>query len=979
MILEKLEIQFTADVSGALKNINALKKAATGTKSADKVKVDADTTKAEKKLKAVAKQAKDIPDGDVEVSADTTEAESKLKAVSKQAESLPDADINVTADTSEAESSLKAVSKQAQNLPDAEIKVTADTTEADKKIKDIDPDIPSTKRNVASPTTKGQPTSKKEPSTDGSKPVNGKKGSGSNDGVLKTGAVVAGSVLAAGKVGFDLAETAYGAVSAQNRLEILLPEEAVTRVERYAEGMNEIYGLNETATKSRMTNFAAVFRGIGMDTDDAVNYAERMSNAALDYASALDKTPQEVTDIMMSLMRGNLSVADNIGIFGLTADKLDDKVKELEEEGLMPENIDDASKKFIALTHIIEENAATQGFTGDFARTADEFGNQVSVLGEQWQTLKEKAGALLLPAAEIIVSGMSGIVGAITSFVSPDNKTFIEQMEGYFGGTDLSDEEIAAIVEDAVGPMKTIAAEMRTAREDLDASFAEYETAYTDFWKKLNILYITGEPVTAAVEEEIATMQDNWETALIDGENSVLKMQESALFSYFNGINAMTGYMFNEATKAGTEAVRSYFSEMESEAMQLSNEYTALMRQVFEDQVITPEEWTLLEEQNRKMNEFNTERITIENRARMQRIADEGVGVSYNSAKELTDRLLEESNATQEELDIAFGAVKDWYYTDAAYQQEQYEKDPAAYIKEHGAAPLSAKERMEQDGVYAMYDTAVVNSRSDVARVVGETFIRPLLSGLDEEMATFDGNTNNREFFDRYMMPLFAQYEYFDYLDDIVAAGGTLSPENLEFYNRFEAAAALLPTIEYNGQSVKLTPEMLITNPNLLEWLMLPGLSGEMYGVGENDFVSINGKGLKTGVVSKYQQNYDTLSSGGFIETESALISGIESLTDLFDNNQELNLSQYPTEPAYPEGTFTLAPAETELFESFSSLESASENQQEAASMFLDAANTFSSAVNRGFTVYVDQPGTYTSGVKAGRASNMADRVMMVK
>lgn len=968
MILEKLEIQFTANVSGALKNINALKKAASGTKSADKVKVDADTTKAEKKLKAVSKQAKDIPDGDVEVSADTAEAESKLKAVSKQAESLPDADINVTADTSDAESSLKAVSKQAQNLPDAEIKVTADTTEADKKIKDT-----STKRNVPTATTEN------DQSTDDSQPVNGENISGSPGGAFRKGAVIAGGVLAAGKVGFDLAETAYGAVSAQNRLEILLPEEAVTRVERYAEGMNEIYGLNETATKSRMTNFAAVFRGIGMDTDDAVNYAERMSNAALDYASALDKTPQEVTDIMMSLMRGNLSVADNIGIFGLTADKLDDKVKELEEEGLMPENIDDASKKFIALTHIIEENAATQGFTGDFARTANEFGNQVSVLGEQWQTLKEKAGALLLPAAEFIVSGMSDIVGAIASFGSTDNKTFIEQMEGYFGGTELSDEEIAAIVDDAVGPMKTIAAEMRTAREDLDASFTEYETAYTDFWKKLNILYITGEPVTADVEEEIGTMQDNWETALIDGENSVLKMQESALFSYFNGINAMTGYMFNEATKAGTEAVHSYFSEMESEAMQLSNEYTALMRQVFEDQVITPEEWTLLEEQNRKMNEFNTERITIENRARMQRIADEGVGVSYNSAKELTDRLLEESNATQEELDIAFGAIKDWYYTDAAYQQEQYEKDPAAYIQKHGAAPLSAKERMEQDGIYDAYDTAVVNSRSEVARIVGETFIKPLLSGLDEEMATFDGNTNNREFFDRYMMPLFAQYEYFDYLDDIVAAGGTLSPENLEFYNRFEAAAALLPTAEYNGEKLPVTPKFLMTNPDLLEWAFNPIVSPTAFGYGENDFISINWTGLKTGVVPKYQQNYDTLSSGGFIETESALVSGIETLTGLFENNQELNLSQYPTEPAYPEGTFTLAPAETELFESFSSLESASENQQEAASMFLDAANTFSSAVNRGFTVYVDQPGTYTSGVKAGRASNMADRVMMVK
>lgn len=962
MILEKLEIQFTANVSGALKNINALKKAASGTKSADKVKVDADTAKAEKKLKAVSKQVKNIPDGDVDVTADTSEAEGKLKAVAKQAQSLPDADIDVTADTTAAERQLKSVAKQANELPDAKITVKVDSAEAEKQLRD------------------------------------GGSGLFMAGGIK--GAAIVGGAVTLGKGGYDLAETAYGAQSAQNRLEILLPEEAVTRVERYSRAMYDLYGLNETATKSRVTNFASVFRGIGVETGTAVEYAERMSDAAIDYASALDKTPQEVTDIMMSLMRGNTAVADNIGLFGLTVDKLNKKAEELEAEGLMPENIDEESRKYIALLHILEENADVQGFTGDWARTSDEFGNQVSILGEQWQTLKEKAGALLLPAANWIVGGLNDILNAISGF-GLEEQGFQKQIEGYFGGVELTEESINDIVEKATGPTKQIVSGIKQAQADLDAAFTTYEAAYFDFWNKMNTIWITGAPVTPGLEEELAASWDYLETTLIDGENSLIRTQRDAIITYINSLNAMTGFQWNSAAENGVKAVDGYFSKMEARAMELSNEMSALMRQVFEDGIITDEEWQMIQQKNTEIAKFNAEKITIQNKARMQRIADEGAGITHGSASELMKLLLEESSATKKEIDTAYSATKDWYYTNAAEQQAEYEKDPAAYIEKYGSAPLSAVEQMKADGIDQMYSAAIAAADAEIADVIGKTYIAPLNEGLEKELSQMDENTTNQEFFERYMMPLFSNWEVYDMFSNILSNGGTLSPENMDFYNRYTAAAAMLPP--------GITPGMLaITEDPFARKLVAESLflSGE------------------SGAYSEYMGQYGSVNAGEGAYTYSdylwdsgvkkhVLRSFMDYIKGMFSVKQEHGVVTLPDEPFIDQPTPLVVPEGAILqYDDFSGYEdmeisypvvedfvdnssngdvlgdetssemlTAAETQKTASEEFMSGVAEFRSAIASGFTVYVkgQSYGTYESGVHGGRATNMADRVMMVK
>ena len=753
MILEKLEIQFTANVSGALKNINALKKAVTGTKSADKVKVDADTAKAEKKLKAVAKQVKDIPDGDVDVTADTSEAEGKLKAVAKQAQSLPDADIDVTADTTAAERQLKSVAKQVNDLPDAKITVKVDSAEAEKQLRD------------------------------------GGSGLFMAGGIK--GAAIVGGAVTLGKGGYDLAETAYGAQSAQNRLEILLPEEAVTRVERYSRSMYDLYGLNETATKSRVTNFASVFRGIGVETGTAVEYAERMSDAAIDYASALDKTPQEVTDIMMSLMRGNTAVADNIGLFGLTVDKLNKKAEELEAEGLMPENIDEESRKYIALLHILEENADVQGFTGDWARTSDEFGNQVSILGEQWETLKEKAGALLLPAANWIVGGLNDIINALNTFSVDDNK-FSAEIESYFGTMNLSDEEITKMVDDMVAPVRKITKKLNDSKADLSAAYDEYGKAYSDFWKKLNILYMTGEPITDETEEEIAELWDAVETAGIDGENGVLNEQRYTLTDMFIAF-AGDESQWTAATERGIKAIDTYFDALIAQSMTKSGELSKAMREAFSDDVLTAEEKKQIQAMMEEVNASVYEHASIAYGARSQIKLDELNNSADWSAQSWFDLMKKAAEAGDEEtaeMEAYYNELEMQMYSIAEKMHQDYEKygeDKFAEMYPGFTKPVSGYELME--GARRGKEKAkqdMLNNVTNQTATMGAEHMRKYVEDYLSKAAEGGLADNNGEFGENILKPFHQQKQFMEHLQEAQASGVPLNEDALwllQMYN----------------------------------------------------------------------------------------------------------------------------------------------------------------------------------------------------
>lgn len=259
---------------------------------------------------------------------------------------------------------------------------------------------------------------------------------------------------------------------------------AYGEIEKYAADLNKKFGLNTTNTINMMADFTGAYKGMGLDTATATAYAERMSNAALDYAAALNKTPTEVESIMMSLMRGNTSVADNLSLYGVTADNLKKTAGELKEKGLMPEGMDESAEKFVALMSRIEENAKSLGFTGAYAREVETFGSQTNTLSEQWQTLKENAGTYLLPAANFIVTGLNTIIGSVSDFITGLSETSVsEAVQTALGMQTMSPEEIEQRVNTITGPLSTINTNIATQRSALDAQVSVYSGSLQNLQK----------------------------------------------------------------------------------------------------------------------------------------------------------------------------------------------------------------------------------------------------------------------------------------------------------------------------------------------------------------------------------------------------------------------------------------------------------------------------------------------------------------
>ena len=250
---------------------------------------------------------------EIQFKANTGGAVSNIQKLEAQAKRLKGGKMKVDADTKAAVKNIEGVQDAANDLKDKDFEVNADVSNATSAL--------------------------------------GKLGK-----LLSTYGLLQGAKKVF-TIAVDLVGEGYNKTSVNNRLEMLLPENAQSEIRAYADEMNKLYGLNETGLISMSTNFASAFVGMGVEADQAARYAERLSEAAIDYASALDKTPAEVSDTIMSLMRGNTAVADNIGLFGLTVDKLNKQAKELEAEGLVPKNMAEGTEKYIALLHEIERNA----------------------------------------------------------------------------------------------------------------------------------------------------------------------------------------------------------------------------------------------------------------------------------------------------------------------------------------------------------------------------------------------------------------------------------------------------------------------------------------------------------------------------------------------------------------------------------------------------------------------------------------------
>lgn len=242
--------------------------------------------------------------------------------------------------------------------------------------------------------------------------------SGSLGGKFKKfGAVAAAGVAVAGAATVAFAaQSVKSASDAQQSLgatQTVYGKYADTVISRSKEAARAIgVSANEYRELSNVTG--ALLNGAGMPLKKVADLTGDLNTRAADMAATFGGTTREAVEAISSLMKGE---ADPIEKYGISIKQTDVNAR-LAAQG--QDKLTGSAKKQAEMQARVELLMSKSSRTaGAFAKESNTLANQTQVLGAQWEDLKAKAGAVLLP-----------VLTALAAFVNNTLFPAIERMAG---------------------------------------------------------------------------------------------------------------------------------------------------------------------------------------------------------------------------------------------------------------------------------------------------------------------------------------------------------------------------------------------------------------------------------------------------------------------------------------------------------------------------------------------------------------------
>lgn len=750
--LETLRIQFEIrDNTG--EKLKALTSNLSNFK-APKVKIDADTSGADEKIKSVKKKA-DETSGNVAVSASTTEADKSLADVKKKTESLPDGGISVEATTAAAMKGLGDVAKKVEEIPDApKIKPEVDTTDATSKLNSL-------------------------------------------IDLMKTAGLIKFGEKAT-EFAMETLDTAYEARSARNRLEILGNTNASDIIKGHAAELHDAYGLNETGLIDMQTRFASAYYGTGLPLVEAAKYSTELTDFIIDYASALDKTPGEVGSIIDALFRGQVQVIDNLGIMGATIEKAEELGKEMQEAGKIPSYIDKNNLRYFGMLQMVKDNAISKGYVGDWERTYGQYGNQKTILGDRLQSINEQLGSFMEEPATAALTRLNELLGTVEGILTGWNdSTFVKELEDYFGTGTLSQAQQKEIIDGIVGPIKAINEQLSGPIDTLDSAVTKHQQAYKGLAEILDLYYGTGEKVDPdKLSGAYDAFKQSAEEALASGENTILSM-----FEAFAGPESQ----WTVATATAVNNINAYYEGLTGAINEKHAAFEALMQEALQDGVIGREELSAMKQNAVETMQILMEGVSVSSGAKTQmyfdgRKADINALIrsgSFSAAtlEELYKGAVTATDEQRQQLSTYYESLRLSTYEAAEYNRQWYEKDPTGFLAANqGKPPATAQEMLAdvEKGYHDMLNQIDANIVDQMARFIFPSLTNAFMNKLDKEKIT------NDRLLTEIIEPLTEYKELADKIRTLKEAGVSISEEAIDFLALYDETMGLIGGDEKN-------------------------------------------------------------------------------------------------------------------------------------------------------------------------------------
>ena len=229
--------------------------------------------------------------------------------------------------------------------------------------------------------------------------------------VFKT---IAASAVAAkvGKALLDFGKDAVQAASdleeVQNVVDVTFGDNA-TQIETWAKNAGKQFGLTEVQAKKFTSTLGAMMKSAGMAAPEIVGMSTDLAGLAADMASFynldFDTAFQKIRSGISGETEPLKQLGINMSVANLEAYALTQGITKAFNE------MSQGEQTMLRYQYLMQATADAQG---DFARTSDGYANSVRQLETNIENLKASVGQTLIPIVNEVISGINGMVSAMT-------------------------------------------------------------------------------------------------------------------------------------------------------------------------------------------------------------------------------------------------------------------------------------------------------------------------------------------------------------------------------------------------------------------------------------------------------------------------------------------------------------------------------------------------------------------------------------
>lgn len=196
------------------------------------------------------------------------------------------------------------------------------------------------------------------------------------------------------------------------------------------EQLSSEFGMLPNRIKPAFTQTTAQFKGLGLDTEKAMEQASKATRIAADASAFYDKSMESAQASLNSFVKGNYEGGEAIGIFANDSQMAAFAVKSGAAESTKAwANMEEAQKQMIRL-NFAEEMQKSAGATGQAAREADGYENVMGNVKQAWTDFLAIVGSPILGIAVKTLQSVTKILqslGEKFKNIQPVIETFLNK------------------------------------------------------------------------------------------------------------------------------------------------------------------------------------------------------------------------------------------------------------------------------------------------------------------------------------------------------------------------------------------------------------------------------------------------------------------------------------------------------------------------------------------------------------------------